>query len=97
MADTSAYVDELSGVYNRAYREKWQRTAAAELVLKRIPFSVVMVAIDHFKGINDAHGRLIGGEVIEAFGSYLQAELRKSDTIIRYGDDEFVCFTSNTH
>ncbi len=90
------YKDELSGVYNRKYLEKQQNAVAGELVLKRIPFSVVMVDIDHFKEINDTHGHLKGDEVIKAFGTFLQDELRKSDAVIRYGGDEFVCFMPNT-
>lgn len=90
------YKDELSGVYNRTYLEEQQKAAAAELVLKRIPFSVVMVDIDHFKEINDTHGHLKGDDIITAFGTFLQDELRKSDAVIRYGGDEFVCFMPNT-
>jgi len=96
MTNASTYRDELSGVYNRKYLEEQQKAAAGELVLKRIPFSVVMVDIDHFKEINDTHGHLKGDEVIEAFGTFLQNELRKSDVVIRYGGDEFVCFMPNT-
>lgn len=96
MTGAPAYTDELSGVYNRTYLEEKQKKAAVELILKRIPFSVVMVDIDHFKDINDTHGRLTGDEVIRAFGAFLKNELRKSDTVIRYGGDEFVCFMPNT-
>ncbi len=91
MNKTSSHIDELSGVYNRRYLKEKQEETIKTLTGKNIPFSIVMVDIDHFKEINDTYGHLKGDKIIKEFAQFLQNELRKSDTVIRYGGDEFVC------
>ncbi len=52
----------------------------------------IMVDIDLFKSINDRYGHVKGDEVIKMIAQTLQASLRTSDTICRYGGEEF-CIT----
>jgi len=52
----------------------------------------IMVDIDLFKSINDRYGHVKGDEVIRMVAQTLQASLRSSDTICRYGGEEF-CIT----
>jgi diguanylate cyclase (GGDEF)-like protein len=91
MNDQSLYVDELTGVYNRRYLNEQLQQQTAFLVKSKTPFSVVMIDIDHFKEINDVHGHLKGDEIIKAFAQFLKSSLRISDTVVRYGGDEFIC------
>jgi two-component system, cell cycle response regulator len=49
---------------------------------------LVMIDIDHFKDVNDKHGHLTGDEVLVAITSSLDAELRSSDLLGRYGGEE---------
>jgi diguanylate cyclase (GGDEF)-like protein len=90
-----AYLDDLTGIYNRRYLKKTKKEIE-ELQERSIPFSVVIVDIDHFKEINDTHGHLKGDEVIKEFSRFLTGTLRATDTVVRYGGDEFVCVMSNT-
>ncbi|KPJ74401.1 hypothetical protein AMJ52_00690 [candidate division TA06 bacterium DG_78] len=90
-----AYLDDLTGIYNRRYLKKTKKEIE-ELQERSIPFSVVIVDIDHFKEINDTHGHLKGDEVIKEFSQFLTGTLRATDTVVRYGGDEFVCVMSNT-
>lgn len=90
-----AYLDDLTGIYNRRYL-KITKKEIEELQEKSIPFSVAVVDIDHFKEINDTHGHIKGDEVIKEFSQFLTSTLRATDTVVRYGGDEFVCVMSNT-
>ena len=48
-----------------------------------------MIDIDHFKQVNDTHGHARGDQVIKAMAHHLTTKLRKTDTIGRYGGEEF--------
>ncbi|GAB2920716.1 diguanylate cyclase [Rheinheimera gaetbuli] len=54
------------------------------------PFSVVMVDIDHFKGVNDTYGHATGDMVITALATLLRKRIRKTDKAGRYGGEEFM-------
>ncbi len=54
------------------------------------PVCIVMADIDHFKRINDAHGHLIGDEVLCEVARRMQSSLRRYDTIGRFGGEEFL-------
>lgn len=93
---TDLYIDELSRLHNRRYLKEKQEMEIKKLIVKDISFSVVMVDIDHFKEINDNYGHLKGDEVIKEFARFLKNTLRTTDTLIRYGGDEFICIMPNT-
>jgi diguanylate cyclase (GGDEF)-like protein len=54
------------------------------------PLTVSMVDIDHFKKINDTHGRMVGDEVLRSLAGELRQHIRHPDTIGRYGGEEFL-------
>jgi diguanylate cyclase (GGDEF)-like protein len=75
--------------------EAWNRVALMErLALMTAPgapaFLLVMLDLDHFKRINDTHGHLAGDEVLREVVRRIQAQLRISDTVGRYGGEEFM-------
>jgi two-component system, cell cycle response regulator len=51
--------------------------------------SVVLIDIDHFKGLNDTHGHLVGDNVLRQIAQALADCGREYDTIARYGGEEF--------
>ena len=53
-------------------------------------FAVMYLDLDHFKAINDTYGHMVGDEVLVIVARRLRALLRESDTIARFGGDEFV-------
>ena len=86
----SALTDGLTGVANRrAFDDALvrevslaRRTAAA--------LSVVIIDLDHFKGLNDTFGHLAGDDVLRGVGAALRRCTRQGDFVARYGGEEFV-------
>ena len=60
------------------------------------PLSLAFIDLDQFKLVNDAHGHLVGSELLATTGRRLQELSRKQDWCFRYGGDEFVILMPNT-
>ena len=84
-----AGTDGLTGVANRrAFEETLEREfLRASRVEGR--FSIAMLDIDHFKKLNDTHGHLVGDEALRAVARCLDEAVRVTDTVGRYGGEEF--------
>jgi diguanylate cyclase len=88
-ARREARTDPLTGMANRkALNEKlhvtlndWQR--------ERQPFALMLIDLDRFKLINDAHGHPAGDFVLKKISSWLREWVREGDFVGRYGGDEF--------
>jgi diguanylate cyclase (GGDEF)-like protein len=86
-----ATTDGLTGLTNRkAFLER----LAVDLARLdgRHPCGVVMMDIDHFKGVNDTYGHPFGDEVLRGVASVLGKGVRRGDTAGRYGGEEFVIY-----
>ncbi|WP_343731268.1 diguanylate cyclase [Duganella sp.] len=75
--------------------QAWNRVALMERLAALMapggaPFLLVLLDLDHFKRINDTHGHLAGDEVLREVVRRVQAQLRASDTVGRYGGEEFM-------
>ncbi|MEF2552454.1 sensor domain-containing diguanylate cyclase [Aurantimonas sp. A2-1-M11] len=53
-------------------------------------FAILMIDIDHFKRVNDAHGHAIGDDVIRSVARVLAEAARQTDRVARFGGEEFV-------
>jgi diguanylate cyclase (GGDEF)-like protein len=81
--------DPLTGALNRrAFHETFDRMVA-DAATQGGGLACMMVDIDHFKSINDSHGHGIGDRVIQEVARKLQASLRGSDLLCRWGGEEF--------
>ena len=60
---------------------------------KAAPLGIFMLDVDHFKKVNDLHGHEAGDAVIKEIARQLQAMMRQSDTIVRWGGEEFMAIT----
>lgn len=54
------------------------------------PTSLLLVDVDHFKGINDRYGHATGDAILQLIASRLSATMRETDAVYRYGGEEFV-------
>lgn len=85
----AATIDGKTGLLNAA---AWHSRAEAALrsVRGERPRGVLVLDLDHFKTVNDAHGHLAGDRVLVAVAGALRAEVRDSDLVGRFGGEEFV-------
>jgi diguanylate cyclase (GGDEF)-like protein len=60
------------------------------------PLSVLMIDLDNFKSINDNQGHLAGDEILKAVVATIRSSLRVSDTVARFGGDEFTVLLPET-
>lgn len=94
---TLSRTDHLTGLFNRGY---WELRLIQEF--KRFdryeqPSSLIMLDIDHFKKINDAHGHTVGDEAIRAVSRTIKEQVRDLDIPGRYGGEEFGIILTNTN
>ena len=77
------YKDVLTGVYNRLYFEE-------EIKMWTGNAGIVVIDVDDFKLCNDTYGHLTGDMALAAVAGVIWRCIRREDTLVRYGGDEFV-------
>ena len=82
--------DSLTGLPNRALLADRLTQALAGAARRDVPVSVLFLDLDQFKTINDANGHLVGDELLVKVAARLGTAIRPSDTLARFGGDEFV-------
>jgi diguanylate cyclase (GGDEF)-like protein len=95
-AEESSRMDPLTNLYNRRHFH-----SAADLEFERAnrynnKLAVIMVDIDHFKSINDAHGHDVGDLVLVSVAENIRNTMRRYDIPCRYGGEEFVILLPET-
>nr|WP_320192415.1 diguanylate cyclase [uncultured Desulfobacter sp.] len=82
--------DSLTGTLNRrAFMEKLDEELE-RAARNKIPLSLLMTDIDHFKQVNDQYGHIAGDRVLKQFVSQMAQTVRPYDFIGRYGGEEFI-------
>lgn len=85
-----AYHDSLTGAYNRRYMLERLEHGIAEASRYDMPYSIVLIDLDHFKDINDTFGHAAGDAVLKDVVSAVQERLRQADVLGRWGGEEFL-------
>lgn len=88
--------DALTGVHNRRYFDQRLREEVDRALRKGYGLSCLLVDVDHFKGVNDTHGHLIGDVVLREVAEQVKDQLRLSDAMARYGGEEFAVLLVQT-
>jgi len=88
--------DSLTGLLNRAAILDALQNELARAARGRHPVALLMADLDRFKLVNDAHGHMVGSELLALVGRRLQKLSREQDLCFRYGGDEFVILMPET-
>lgn len=92
-----ANTDSLTGIRNRTYFDDLIAQAIEDVrTYPPLHFSVAMLDLNGLKPINDEYGHSAGDAMLQAFVTQLQADLRDSDHLVRWGGDEFLIFCPGT-
>jgi diguanylate cyclase (GGDEF)-like protein/hemerythrin-like metal-binding protein len=94
--DQLASLDRLTGCWNRRGLEAVIRSEIDRVARHDQSLSLLMVDIDHFKRVNDQHGHTVGDHVLVETAGLLRAALRLSDSLTRWGGEEFIVLCPNT-
>ena len=91
-----AKLDSLTGVsnHNHFIERLYEEAEAAKSTLA--PLSLIMLDIDYFKLYNDTYGHIIGDQVLRLTVQAIQSHIKKTDTVGRWGGEEFGVVLPNT-
>ncbi len=92
-----AMVDPLTGLYNRRFAEQRLSAEVSRSSRKPHPLCVLLLDLNDFKKINDAHGHPAGDLVLQEFANRLNKAIRGSDLAVRMGGDEFLVILPDCH
>jgi diguanylate cyclase (GGDEF)-like protein/PAS domain S-box-containing protein len=82
--------DPLTGLYNRRYMFDRLEPLFERSKRDGELFSIAMLDIDHFKGVNDTYGHLAGDLILKRFAEILTENIRAYDVLGRFGGEEFL-------
>jgi diguanylate cyclase (GGDEF)-like protein len=91
-----AYLDELTGLGNRRRFQALLEAGVVQAALHREVFSLVLIDLDDFKGINDRHGHDVGDDVLRSCAAQLRSITRSPGGLARIGGEEFAAILQGT-
>lgn len=88
--------DNLTQLYNRNKLDEILALEVNRANRYATTFGVIIMDVDYFKSINDVHGHQTGDTVLKEFAHILQSNSRSTDTVGRWGGEEFLIICSQT-
>lgn len=89
-------IDSLTNTYNRMKYDEELEKEISRAQRYQLPLSGIMFDIDNFKVINDKQGHLEGDKVLRKVSLLVSAIIRESDSLFRWGGEEFIILLPNT-
>lgn len=96
-AEGLSLVDPLTEIFNRRYLDQLlvKETSRADRLGTDLTF--MMIDVDNFKSVNTRFGHLVGDRVLSEVALLMKKTFRSSDTVVRYGGDEFLAVMAETN
>lgn len=91
-----ALSDPLTKLGNRATFDMSMQQAAARSQRSGMPYSLLMIDLDHFKAFNDSHGHQVGDMILQRVAGAIKTAARNADICCRYGGEEFAVILPDT-
>jgi len=85
-----AFIDDVTGYFNTRYLTWHLDKLVCQVLSDNSELSVVFLDIDDFKKVVDRYGHLQGSKVLKEIARVIGSLLSPSDSLIRYGGDEFI-------
>lgn len=92
----NASTDPLTQLLNRRGLDELGERLIKRLAMKKVPLSLMMIDVDHFKRFNDTHGHPAGDFVLFVVGTVIKNGIRPTDFAARYGGEEFTVLLPET-
>lgn len=89
-------LDEVSGLFDHCYFQLRLAQDVCRAARHKSTFTTIVLDLDHFTEYIKAHGIAKANNCIKKIADFLRRSLRGSDTVVRYGIDEFAVILSNT-
>lgn len=90
------YHDTLTGAGNRMALEEALSRSQSHYRRYQTPASLLMIDLDHYKKVNDDFGHSVGDKVLKAFADTVRERLRETDSLYRFGGEEFIVIAENS-
>jgi two-component system cell cycle response regulator len=94
--EAAARTDYLTGTLNRRAMSERAQDERRRAQRSKMPISLLMLDIDHFKKINDTYGHDVGDDALKELVSMIAEKLRVTDALGRVGGEEFVLLLPET-
>jgi len=88
--------DPLTGLFNRGYVDDRFAIELSRAQRHGRQLTLAVIDVDRFKALNDTYGHTAGDLVLQRMGAILRESFRQSDTVGRYGGEEFVVILPET-
>lgn len=88
--------DPLTGAFNRRYLDARLDDEVGRAQRSGFPLSALMIDLDHFKHVNDTYGHAVGDVVLRHVCSLIHQHARVTDTVVRFGGEEFIVIAPNS-
>jgi len=91
-----ALQDPLTGLFNRRHFNHRLSAELAAVHRHGRPLSLLVIDVDHFQRVNDAHGQTAGDETLKMIAHVMQGAVRREDVLARLGSDDFAVLARET-